>query len=107
MTMSSILRSLPLLMIGLAPSRTVGMTVVLTPSVPPPAPVGTPVTWSASAPDADKGTLWYRYRVRQFGSNFRVIRDYGPETDLDWAARDHEGIYEMEAAVLNRDTGEI
>ncbi len=105
--MFSNLRSLPLLMIGLVPSTTVAMTVVLTPSVPPPAPVGTLITWSASVPDADNGTLWYRYRVRQFGSNFRVIRDYGPETDLNWAATEREGIYEMEAAVLNRDTREI
>lgn len=101
------IRSLSLLMIGLVPPPTIAMTVVLTPSMPPPAPVGAVVTWSASVPDSEEGTLWYRYRVRQFGSNFRVIRDYGPKTDLDWAATDHEGVYEIEAAVLNRLTGEI
>ena len=105
--MSPKLRSLSLLMLTLAPSRTVAMTVTLAPSVAPPMAVGTVITWSASVPDASDGTLWYRYRVREFGADFHVIRDYGPQSDLNWTTIEHEGVYEIEVAVLNHDTGEI
>jgi len=82
------------------------MSVSLNASVPPPSPVGTQVTWTAGVTGASPGTLWYRFRSRLAGSDFRVIRDYGPESALQWTASDQEGAYEVELAVRNRDTGE-
>lgn len=88
------------------PDLAAAMSATLNPSIPPPAPVGTIVTWQASVSDASPGTLWYRFRTRAIGTNFRVVRDYGPVDSLDWTASDHEGDYEIEASVRNRDTGE-
>ena len=53
------------------------------------------------------GRLWYRFRARRAGATFRVIQDYGPVNTLEWTAISHEGIYEIEATVRNRETGEI
>jgi hypothetical protein len=82
------------------------MEVALTPSVLDPVPVGTVVTWSATVSDASAGTLWYRFRSREFGADYRLIRDYGPLSTLDWTVSTHEGTYDVEVAVINRDTGE-
>lgn len=82
------------------------MSVTLSPSTASPATTGSIVTWSASVSDAQDGTLWYRYRVRQFGGDYHMIRDFGPVQNLDWAATDHEGTYELEVTVMNRTTGE-
>ena len=82
------------------------MSVTLSPSAPSPGTVGSNVTWTASVSDAADGALWYRYRARQFGADFHVIRDYGPLAALEWAANDHEGIYEIEVSAINRSTGD-
>jgi len=83
-----------------------GMTATLVPSRPSPAPVGTMITWSASVSDASTGTTWYRFRVRELGGSYQIIRDYGPLNSLDWTAADHEGLYEMELSARNRATGD-
>jgi len=83
-----------------------GMTASLVPSQPSPVPVGTMITWNASVSDASNGTIWYRFRVRDLGGSYQLIRDYGPLTSLDWTAADHEGFYEIELSDRNRDTGE-
>ena len=82
------------------------LSVSLEPSIPSPAPLGAVVTWTANASDASPGVLWYRFRAHRSGQPFHVIRDYGPISTLDWTAADQEGIYEVELAVRNRDTGE-
>jgi hypothetical protein len=83
-----------------------GMNVTLVPSQPSPAPLGTMITWSGSVSGAAAGTIWYRFRVRELGGNYQIIRDYGPLSSLDWTAADHEGFYEMELSALNHDTGD-
>lgn len=83
------------------------MTVTLTPSLPSPEPVATMITWNASVPDSASGMIWYRFRVREVGGDYTMIRDYGPLASLDWTAADHEGLYEMEVSAKNRQTGEI
>jgi len=83
------------------------MSVTLTPSLPSPVPVATMVTWNASVPSSAAGTIWYRFRVREVGHDFAMIRDYGPPASLDWTASDHEGLYEMEVSAKNRLTGEL
>jgi len=82
-----------------------GMTATLTPSVPSPVPVGTPVTFIAAAPAASTATLWYRFRVRKLGGEYQIVQDYGPVDTLAWAARKHEGNYEIEVSVRNLDAG--
>ncbi len=82
------------------------MSVTVTPLIDPPVPVGTMVTWAATVSDASDGTLCYRFRVRPFGGDFRLIRDFGPQSYIDWTATEHEGLYEMEVSVRNRRTGE-
>ncbi|MCC6859840.1 MAG: aryl-sulfate sulfotransferase [Bryobacterales bacterium] len=82
-------------------------TVSVEPSIPSTAAVGEMVTWTASAGNSSPGKLWYRFRARAAGEDFRMLRDYGPENVLDWTAGDHEGLYEIEVAVRNLDTGEM
>ena len=74
------------------------MTVSLDPSSAR-VPVGKTVVWTASAAGAGPGTLWYRFRVRRVGEDFRTIRDYGPDNSFEWAEADHEGSFEIEASV--------
>src|ERR1700730_8794967 len=80
------------------------VTVTLTPSLPSPSPVGTMITWDASASHASSGTMWYRFRVRELGGNYKIIRDYGPLASLDWTATEYEGLFEMEVSARNRKT---
>lgn len=82
------------------------MSVSLLPTVPSPAPLGKEIVWVPVVQDASPGTLWYRYRARRAGEPFRVVRDYGPEDNLHWTAIEHEGNYEVEVIVRNRDSGE-
>ena len=65
------------------------------------------ITWNASVPDSATGMIWYRFRVREAGGDYTMIRDYGPLASLDWTAADHEGLYEMEVSAKNRQTGEL
>ncbi len=50
--------------------------------------------------------MWYRFRSRESGAAFHTIVDYGPKNTLDWTASDHEGSYQMELVVWNKQTGE-
>jgi hypothetical protein len=81
------------------------MSVTLTPSIPSPAPLGTVVTWSVEVADAEPGNLWYSFRVREADRAYRIIRDFGPESSLDWTTIRQEGDYEMEVVVKDRQTG--
>ena len=93
-------------MAAAAPGLASAMSVSLVPSAPSPAPVGTVVTWAATVSDSDPGKLWYRFSAHESGQDSRVIKDYGPDTTLDWTASNHEGLYVVEVSVRNTDTGE-
>ncbi len=95
-----------LLLAGAAPALRADMSVSLDPSDQAPVQVGTVVRWDTTVLEADEGTLWYRYRVRSAGSDFRIVRDYGPDSALEWTANEHEGDYEIEVSVRNQETGE-
>ncbi|MCZ2152089.1 MAG: aryl-sulfate sulfotransferase [Bryobacterales bacterium] len=82
------------------------MSVNVTPSEYSPSPVGTVVSWDAVVSGAEDGTLWYRFRARRADGEFRVVRDYGPDSTLVWSATDREGTYEIEVRVRNLSTGE-
>lgn len=82
------------------------MTVSLTPSVPSPAPLGSPVTWTASVSGANPGTLVFRFRVWHYGRDFHTLVDYGPKSSLTWTTIEEEGSYPMEVSVKNSTTGD-
>ncbi len=82
------------------------MTVTLSPSASSPMPVGTMVTFTAAVKDAQSPDLWYRFRVREQGGDYQIIRDYGPVTSLAWTAAGHEGLYEMEVSARDIDSGD-
>ena len=79
--------------------------VTLQPSPASPAFVGTMIHWTADA-TADSTDLWYRFRVREPGSDFRMVRDFGPIATLDLTSLD-EGVYTLEVTVRNRASGEV
>lgn len=68
--------------------------------------LGSPVHLSASTDFPDGSTVRYRYRVRRAGGEFETIRDFGPQTDLDWTTIEREGNYQLEVTAQNMDTGE-
>src|SRR5262252_4979464 len=59
-------------------------TVSLVADPPGTAPVGTMITWSAQVGEAPSADLWYRFRAREAGGEFRMIRDFGPLNALAW-----------------------
>jgi hypothetical protein len=65
------------------------------------------ITWTASTIAAGSGNLWYRFRVRRVGDDFRIVKDYGPDNFIAWTASDHEGTFEVEASVRNLASGAI
>ena len=93
------------LLASIAALKGAALSVVLTPSIPAPAPVGTVVTWSAHPSDAT-ASIWYRFRAARAGSDLHVIRDYSPLSSLDWTASQHEGVYDIEVSARNNSTGE-
>jgi hypothetical protein len=90
---------------ALAAAAANGMTLALAPSMQSPQPVGTLVTFTTAVSDAPGAQLWYRFRVRRQGGEYRLIRDYGPVNTLDWTAATHEGDYDIEVSVRDLDTG--
>ena len=95
-----------LFLTGVVAHNAAAMSVSLTPSIPSPAPVGTIVTWTASVPNSGAATLWYRFRTAAVGANLQMVRDYGPESSLDWTVSDHEGTFQIEVSARNLNTGE-
>lgn len=85
-------------------ARTQPMSVSLAPAVAAASPVGTRVTWIATA-SGNPETLLYRFRLRRTGMNFHVVRDFSPDPTLTWAAVQHEGLYEIEVTARNANTG--
>ena len=90
----------------IAPHSAFGMPVVLSPSTPSPAPVGTVITWTAYALDEHPGRTWYRFRINRVGAEPRIVRDFGPSNSFDWTATDYDGQFQIEVSVHNRDTGD-
>jgi len=88
-----------------------GMDVSLNPSPGRVAPLGAPVTFTATASDLPSGqdhaspNLWYRFRVRKLGGEYQIVRDYSPVQTFEWAATKNEGMYEVEVSVRNLDGG--
>ena len=81
------------------------MTLAVSHSMASPAPVATPVTFTASAAGVSANN-WYQFSVRKGSGAYHIIRDYSPLNTLTWTASESEGSYEMQVAAANLDTGE-
>jgi arylsulfate sulfotransferase len=79
------------------------ISVTLTASQPSPVPLGTVITWTASASGQNIGTPTYRFRARLAGGDFNTIVDYGPNSSLNWTTIQHEGTYEIEVSAMSAD----
>ena len=78
-------------------------TVQLSPSVSSPQPVGTLITWTATASDSDAGTLMYSFQVGVTGQ-MSLVRDYGYNNTFPSYPFLQEGTYEVEVTVRNNST---
>src|SRR5262252_7150889 len=88
------------LVAALAPAQ---ISVTLMPSQLSPVPLGTIVTFAASASGANLGTPTFRFRARLAGAAFHTIVDYGPNSSLSWTTIDREGSYEIEVTARSGD----
>jgi hypothetical protein len=89
------------------------ISVTLTASQPSPVPLGTVITWTASASgqntseqsisEQNGGTPTYRSRGRLAGGDFHSIVDYGPNSSLNWTTIQREGTYEIEVSAMSAD----
>src|SRR3954454_224889 len=91
--------------------------VTLTPSVQPPATLGTVVTFRANLNGGGSSGYSFRFRVRRplpilrarhvTGLGYRTVVDYGPNASLDWTTIEREGAYEIEVSARNNMTGDV
>jgi hypothetical protein len=81
------------------------VSVTINSSLPSPVPLGTTIRFAAVAVGA-KGGVWYRYRAREVGKDFHVIKDFSPDNTLDWTTILHEGSYEIQVTVRDLSSGE-
>jgi len=77
--------------------------VSLAPSLNSPQPVGTVITWTATASDTDQGTLMYSFYVG--GQTLALVRDYGYLNSFPWNPPLQEGNYQVQVIVRNNTTG--
>jgi arylsulfate sulfotransferase len=70
-------------------------------------PVGASITWFADAGASTTDNLWYRYRLTGPDGVQHMVRDFGPDPNLDWTTIEGEGWYQMELTVRDLDSGEI
>lgn len=99
------------------------LSVALNPSLTSPQPVGSLVTFAATASGSVNGNVWYRFRARAIGASsqcqasprlpqrancgtlgYSVVRDYGPVGTLDYTASEREGDYQIEVSARDLDT---
>jgi hypothetical protein len=85
------------------------------PSISSPQPLGTPITWTATATDTSHGALTFRYSVAFSTGAYQVVTDFYPGTissglwtgpSFPWATIANEGTYHVQVSVRNYTTGE-
>ena len=109
MNYSTMHRNYVLLFLGVAITLALTATsfatpvVSLAPSLASPQPVGTVITWTATASDTDQGTLMYSFYVG--GQTLALVRDYGYLNSFPWNPPLQEGNYQVQVIVRNNTTG--
>src|SRR5262245_32238732 len=82
------------------------ITIELKPSQPSPSTIGKVITWTVNAVDTNPGSLWYRFSARRLDKDFSVLKDFSQSNPLDWTTIDSDGVYVIQASVVNQATGE-
>src|SRR5947209_10073550 len=82
------------------------MAVQLTPSPFTPQPVGTPITWTATAGKTGPGVIDYQFSVRKGTDKFRIVQDYQTSNQIVQAVTTHEGGYTFRVIARNRNSGQ-
>lgn len=100
------LLSILALAVALVFPSTSGATPVvqLSPSLPSPQPVGTLVTWTATASDTDPGILMYSFQVGVPGK-LELVRDFGYLNSFPAPPALQEALYQVQVTVRNNSTG--
>src|SRR5579871_7059534 len=81
--------ALPLALAAAAP---LGATVAIqsvTPSLPLPQPLGTPITWTVTAVNSNPNPLTFQFNVASGGQPFQIVRDFnvGSKSAGIWTAQ--------------------
>jgi arylsulfate sulfotransferase len=79
--------------------------VTLSGSLPSPQPVGTVVTWTATATDPDPGTIMYAFNVGPQGGTLALVRDFGPTNSFRSYPALQEGTFTIQVTARNNSTG--
>jgi arylsulfate sulfotransferase len=91
--------------IALAGTSFATPVVTLAPSLPSPQPVGTLITWTATATDTDPGILMYSFSTGAQGQALSLVRDFGYLISFPWNPPLQEGSYQVQVIVRNNTTG--
>lgn len=74
-------------------------------SLPSPQPVGTVVTWTATATDTDSGTIMYAFNVGPQGGKLALVRDFGETASFRSYPALQEGTFTVQVTARNNSTG--
>jgi arylsulfate sulfotransferase len=78
-----------------------GIQIKLSPDLALPQPVGTTITWKATATDSQLGTLSYRFSTGPAVGPLNIVSDYQHASRFKWTPHDHEGAFEIQVTVRN------
>ncbi len=87
----------------------------MTPSVPSPQPLGTPVTWTVTATDSNPNSLTFQFNIAQASQPFTMVSDFnvGKLSGRTWTAQPFvwatiagEGAYTVQVIAKDFITGE-
>jgi hypothetical protein len=79
-------------------------TPAINSSLTSPQPIGTTITFTASATDSDPGPIRYRFRTRPAAGTFALVRDFSVTATLAWTPNDTDGLFEIEVTAQNTAT---
>src|SRR5580658_10696544 len=82
--------------------------VQLTPSPASPQPLGTVITWTASATDSNPGPVTYKFEVALPGANqtFATVSDYNLGNTLNWTPNIVSGTSQVRVTARDYLSGE-
>jgi len=98
-----------------AAARATVQILSLTPSLPAPQPVGTPITWTATATDSRPSRLTFQFNVGVPGQSMTIVRDFnagaqsaGVWTSVPfvWAPTSYEGAHQIRVVIKDFTSGE-
>ena len=88
-----------------SPAPATPVLAVPSTSVPTPQRLGTSVTITASATDADPGTIAYRFDIGAAGGATTMVRDFSVDSSFQYTPMLREGAYQFVVTARNNSTG--